>query len=61
MQARSWIHAGRVRVNGRVTESPDQWIDFDRDRVLFDGKPLQSKDPVYILIYSIRSDRPLVR
>jgi 23S rRNA pseudouridine2605 synthase len=40
-----------VRVNGRVTEDPDQWIDFDRDRVLFDGKPLQSKDPVYILLY----------
>jgi 23S rRNA pseudouridine2605 synthase len=40
-----------VRVNGRVTENPDQWIDFDRDRVLFDGKPLRSKDPVYILLY----------
>ena len=40
-QARSWIHAGRVRVNGRVVENPDQWIDFDRDRILFDGKPLQ--------------------
>jgi 23S rRNA pseudouridine2605 synthase len=40
-----------VRVNGRVTENPDQWIDFDRDRVQFDGKPLRSKDPVYILLY----------
>jgi 23S rRNA pseudouridine2605 synthase len=50
-QARSWIHAGRVRVNGRVVENPDQWIDFDRDRILFDDKPLASKRPVYILLY----------
>jgi pseudouridine synthase len=50
-QARSWIHAGRVRVNGRVVEDPDLWIDFDRDRILFDGKPLQSKDRVYLLLY----------
>lgn len=50
-QARSWIHAGRVRVNGHVVEDPDVWIDFDRDRILFDGKPLQSKDRVYLLLY----------
>jgi pseudouridine synthase len=50
-QARSWIHAGRVRVNGRVVENPDQWIDFDRDRILFDEKPLESKNSLYILLY----------
>jgi 23S rRNA pseudouridine2605 synthase len=50
-QARSWIHAGRVRVNGRVVENPDQWIDFDRDKILFDEKPLLAKSPVYILLY----------
>ena len=50
-QARSWIHAGRVRVNGHVVEDPDRWIDFDRDRILFDDKPLQAKKPVYILLY----------
>ena len=50
-QARSWIHAGRVSVNGRVIENPDQWIDFDRDQILFDDKPLQSQRPVYILLY----------
>jgi pseudouridine synthase len=50
-QARSWIHAGRVKVNGRVIENPDQWIDFDRDRILFDDKPLQSRERVYILLY----------
>jgi len=50
-QARSWIHAGRVRVNGRVVENPDQWIDFDRDRILFDDKPLQKQRRLYILLY----------
>jgi 23S rRNA pseudouridine2605 synthase len=40
-----------VRVNGYVVEDPDIWIDFDRDRILFDDKPLQSKKPVYILLY----------
>lgn len=40
-----------MRVNGRVVENPDRWIDFDHDRILFDGKPLVSKDRVYILLY----------
>jgi 23S rRNA pseudouridine2605 synthase len=50
-QARSWIHARRVKVNGRVVEDPDLWVDFDRDRILFDDKPLQAKKDVYILLY----------
>jgi 23S rRNA pseudouridine2605 synthase len=40
-----------VRVNGHVVEDPDVWIDFDRDRILFDDKPLQAKMPVYVLLY----------
>lgn len=50
-QARSWIHAGRVRVNGRVIENPDHWIDFDNDRVEFDGKPLKVKAKLYLLLH----------
>ena len=50
-EARSWIHAGRVTVNGRATQNPDQWIDFDRDKVLFDGKPLRRSKPLSILLY----------
>ncbi len=50
-QARSWIHAGRVTVNGRVTENPDLWVDFARDRVLFDGMPLRARERHYILLY----------
>jgi 23S rRNA pseudouridine2605 synthase len=38
-------------VNGKVVEDPDRWIDFARDRVEFDGKPLKPSAPVYILLY----------
>jgi pseudouridine synthase len=50
-EARRWIHAGRVRVNGRVTQNPDEWIDMVRDRVAFDDAPLQSRQRIYILLY----------
>ena len=50
-EARSWIHAGRVTVNGRATENPDQWVDMERDRVRFDGRPLESKERVYLLLH----------
>jgi len=32
-------------------EDPDVWIDFDRDRILFDDKPLLARKPVYVLLY----------
>lgn len=49
--ARGWIHAGKVEVNGRVVENPDHWIDMERDRVSFDGKPLERQERIYILLY----------
>ena len=51
VDARSWIHAGRVKVNGRINRNPDQWIDMKRDRVLFDGKPLVARERIYLLLY----------
>jgi 23S rRNA pseudouridine2605 synthase len=51
VEARSWIHAGRVKVNGRVVENPDQWVDMERDRVRFDDQPLQQQKRVYLLLY----------
>ena len=50
-EARSWIGAGRVAVNGRVIQDPDHWVDLERDRVAFDGKPLGQKQTVYLLLY----------
>ena len=38
-------------MNGRVVENPDHWIDFRRDRIAFDGKPLRVQERVYILLY----------
>lgn len=50
-EARRWIGDGRVRVNGRVVTDPDQWVDLQRDRVSFDGKPLRKAERTYLLLY----------
>jgi 23S rRNA pseudouridine2605 synthase len=52
--ARSWIGAGKVRVNGKVVTDADHWVDLERDRVTLDGKPLQSANKLYILLYKPR-------
>src|SRR5438132_525842 len=49
--ARSWIGAGRVRVNGKVVQNPDHWVDLEQDRVTLDGKPLRVATKVYLLLY----------
>jgi 23S rRNA pseudouridine2605 synthase len=51
VEARSWIHAGRVTVNDRVVRNPDQWVDLELDRVTFDKRPLPAREPVYLLLY----------
>lgn len=51
VEARRWVHAQRVRVNGRVVENPDHWVDLERDVVLFDDAPLQAKARMYVLLY----------
>lgn len=50
-EARSWIGTGRVRVNGRVIRTPDHWVDMQRDRVTFDGRPVRPGRKLYILLY----------
>jgi 23S rRNA pseudouridine2605 synthase len=50
-EARRWIHAGRVAVNGTGTQNPDQWVDMERDRVDLDGRPLEARERVYVLLY----------
>lgn len=49
-EARSWIHARRVEVNGKVIESPDHWVDLQLDEIYFDGRPLQAERKVYLLL-----------
>lgn len=50
-EARKWIGTGRVRVNGRLIQTPDFWVDLEKDKVTFDGKPLARAEPRYILLY----------
>jgi pseudouridine synthase len=49
--ARSWIGAGRVRVNGKIVQNPDHWVDLETDRVTLDGKPLRAAEKAYIVLY----------
>jgi len=49
--ARSWIGAGRVRVNGKVVQDPDRWVDLARDHVTLDGAPLRPLARTYVLLY----------
>ena len=41
-EARAAIAAGRAQVNGRTVRDPDAWVDLVRDKLLFDGAPLQA-------------------
>lgn len=50
-EARQWIAAGRVRVNGKAVTDADRWVDLERDRITFDGKPLRRAESVYLLLY----------
>jgi pseudouridine synthase len=49
-QARKWIAAGRVHVNGTVVRDPDHWVDLERDTLLFDGQPLTKQASLYLLL-----------
>jgi pseudouridine synthase len=49
--ARSLIGAGKIRVNGKIIQNPDHWIDLERDRVTLDGKPLRAAEKAYVLLY----------
>jgi 23S rRNA pseudouridine2605 synthase len=50
-EARSWICAGRVTVNGKKVQTPDVWIDPERDQVALDGHPLTARQKRYLLLY----------
>jgi len=50
-EARRWIAEGRVRVNGRKVQTPDAWVNPARDRITFDGRPLEPARKIYLLLY----------
>jgi len=49
--ARKWIGAGRIHVNGKLIQTPDHWVDLERDRVTLDGEPVRSGKKIYLLLY----------
>ena len=50
-EARQWIGAGRVQVNGKRIRTPDHWVDPERDRVTLDGKMVRPQSKLYLLLY----------
>ena len=50
-EARQWIAAGKVTVNGAVVRTPETWVRPDRDRVTLNGQPLTKQERVYVLLY----------
>ncbi|MCU1235579.1 MAG: ribosomal large subunit pseudouridine synthase [Candidatus Solibacter sp.] len=50
-EARKWIASGKVRVNGKVIQNADHWVDLERDKITLDGKPLKAASKSYILLY----------
>ncbi len=50
-EARSWIGGGRVRVNGKLVQTPDHWVDIAHDRVTLDGRPIGKAEQKYVLLY----------
>ncbi|HET8759570.1 MAG TPA: pseudouridine synthase [Nitrospiria bacterium] len=50
-QARGWIEAGRVLVDGRVVRDPDRRIDLDAVKLVVDGKPVAASSRVYLALH----------
>src|SRR3984893_12148847 len=50
-EARKWIGANRVKVNGKGIGTPDHWVDLERDTVTLDGKPVRASKRIYLLLY----------
>lgn len=49
--ARKWIGAGRVKVNGKLIQTPDHWVDPNRDKVTLDDRPVKARERIYLLLY----------
>jgi pseudouridine synthase len=50
-EARRWIAEGRVAVDGKKAAAPDAWVDPERQRVTFDGRPVRPVEKIYLLLY----------
>ena len=50
-EARRWIGIGRVEVNGKRIQTPDHWVDLERDRVTLDGNTVRQQSKLYLLLH----------
>jgi len=50
-ETRQWIARGRLKVNGKIVRDPETWVDPERDRILFDGKPLKPPRKIHLVLY----------
>jgi 23S rRNA pseudouridine2605 synthase len=50
-EARRWIGAGRVKVNGKLIQTPDHWVDLARDKVTLDNNLVKASEKIYLLLY----------
>jgi pseudouridine synthase len=50
-EARKWIGGGRVKVNGKLIQTPDHWVDLERDAVTLDDQPIRASKKIYLLLY----------
>ncbi len=48
--ARAWIAAGRVKLNGALAFDPEQWVDVGRDKLTVDGRRIDAKARVYLAL-----------
>ena len=53
-QARAWILAGRVRVNGVVIVDPEAWFDPARDEFAVDGRAVGRERKLYLALHKPR-------
>ncbi len=54
-QARDLIRDGRVRVNGRIVQDPEEPCDAEHDDVRVDGRRLQENERVYVMLHKPRA------
>lgn len=40
-----------MRVNGKLIQTPDHWVDLERDTVTLDSKPIRAREKIYLLLY----------
>src|SRR5579871_6494569 len=49
--ARKWIGAGRVKVNGKLVQTPDHWVDLQSDSVTLDDRAIRPGKKIYLVLY----------